>query len=152
MGLAGGSICIIIGVILQASASAGMSRLIKVIPMPSTDNSVKIVPQLVIGRFIIGFASLINGSIAPMWVMELVSPKYRSICSSTVLVSVPFTSFLVACIILGIFDKQSNWAWRGIMLVGLPDNTFKSIDLTDLLYSGGGRAVYHFSLSLAICR
>ncbi|KAI8317051.1 High-affinity glucose transporter [Colletotrichum sp. SAR11_240] len=90
MGLAAGSICIIVGVILQASASA--------------------VPQLIVGRFIIGFASLVNGSIAPMWVMELASPKHRTICSSTVLVSVPFTSFLVACIVLGIFDKDSNWA------------------------------------------
>ncbi|KAI8170842.1 High-affinity glucose transporter [Colletotrichum sp. SAR 10_70] len=96
MGLAAGSICIIVGVILQASASA--------------------VPQLIVGRFIIGFASLVNGSIAPMWVMELASPKHRTICSSTVLVSVPFTSFLVACIVLGIFDKDSNWVWRGIML------------------------------------
>ncbi|KAJ3962776.1 hypothetical protein N0V92_000462 [Colletotrichum tropicale] len=96
MGLAAGSICIIIGVILQASASA--------------------VPQLIVGRFIIGFASLVNGSIAPMWVMELASPKHRTICSSTVLVSVPFTSFSVACIVLGIFDKDSNWVWRGIML------------------------------------
>ncbi|KAF0331811.1 hypothetical protein GQ607_000931 [Colletotrichum asianum] len=96
MGLAAGSICIIIGVILQASASA--------------------VPQLIVGRFIIGFASLVNGSIAPMWVMELASPRHRTICSSTVLVSVPFTSFLVACIVLGIFDKDSNWVWRDIML------------------------------------
>ncbi|KAJ0270552.1 hypothetical protein CBS470a_013471 [Colletotrichum nupharicola] len=96
MGLAAGSICIIVGVILQASASA--------------------VPQLIVGRFIIGFASLVNGSIAPMWVMELASPNHRTICSSTVLVSVPFTSFLVACIVLAIFDKDSNWVWRGIML------------------------------------
>ncbi|KAJ3949619.1 uncharacterized protein N0V96_000742 [Colletotrichum fioriniae] len=59
---------------------------------------------------------LINGSIAPMWVMEVAAPKYSSILSSTVLTSVPFTSFLVSCIVLGIYDKQSDWAWRGLML------------------------------------
>ncbi|KAK1624877.1 major facilitator superfamily domain-containing protein [Colletotrichum phormii] len=96
IGLAVGSICIILGVVLQASASG--------------------VPQLIVGRFIIGFASLVNGSIAPMWVMEVAAPKYSSILSSTVLTSVPFTSFLVSCIVLGIYDKQSNWAWRGLML------------------------------------
>ncbi|RSL52702.1 hypothetical protein CEP51_015009 [Fusarium floridanum] len=95
-GLAMGSVCIILGVVLQASAGK--------------------IAQLIVGRFIIGFATIINGSIAPMWVMELASPKYRSMLSSSVLVSVPFTSFLVTCIILGIYDKQSNWAWRGIML------------------------------------
>ncbi|EEU36792.1 uncharacterized protein NECHADRAFT_14381, partial [Fusarium vanettenii 77-13-4] len=96
-GLAMGSVCIILGVVLQASAGK--------------------IAQLIVSRFIIGFATIINGSIAPMWVMELASPKYRSMLSSSVLVSVPFTSFLVTCIILGIYDKQSNWAWRGIMLV-----------------------------------
>ncbi|KAJ4198868.1 hypothetical protein NW759_016223 [Fusarium solani] len=95
-GLGMGSVCIILGVVLQASAGK--------------------VAQLIAGRFIIGFATIINGSIAPMWVMELASPKYRSMLSSSVLVSVPFTSFLVTCIILGIYDKQSDWAWRGIML------------------------------------
>ncbi|KAJ4168512.1 hypothetical protein NW754_010425 [Fusarium falciforme] len=95
-GLGMGSVCIILGVVLQASAGR--------------------VAQLIAGRFIIGFATIINGSIAPMWVMELASPKYRSMLSSSVLVSVPFTSFLVTCIILGIYDKQSDWAWRGIML------------------------------------
>ncbi|EEU36760.1 uncharacterized protein NECHADRAFT_88940 [Fusarium vanettenii 77-13-4] len=94
--LAMGSVCIILGVVLQASAGK--------------------IAQLIVSRFIIGFATIINGSIAPMWVMELASPKYRSMLSSSVLVSVPFTSFLVTCIILGIYDKQSNWAWRGIML------------------------------------
>lgn len=75
--------------------------------------------QLILGRFIIGFATLINGSVAPMWVMELASPKYRSILSSSTVVSVPFASFLVACIILGVFDKESDWAWRGVMLVSI---------------------------------
>ncbi|KXH63569.1 hypothetical protein CSAL01_06214 [Colletotrichum salicis] len=96
IGLAVGSICIILGVVLQASASR--------------------VPQLNVGRFIIGFASLVDGSIAPMWVMEVAAPKYSSILSSTVLTSVPFTSFLVSCIVRGIYDKLSNWAWRGLML------------------------------------
>lgn len=73
--------------------------------------------QLIIGRFIIGFATLITGSVAPMWVMELASPKYRSMLSSSTVVSVPFASFLVACIILGTFDKNTDWAWRGVMLV-----------------------------------
>ncbi|KAJ3460079.1 hypothetical protein MRS44_010946 [Fusarium solani] len=71
-GLGMGSVCIILGVVLQASAGK--------------------VAQLIAGRFIIGFATIINGSIAPMWVMELASPKYRSMLSSSVLVSVPFTS------------------------------------------------------------
>ncbi|KAJ3538186.1 hypothetical protein NM208_g6018 [Fusarium decemcellulare] len=95
-GLALGSVCVIIGVVLQVSAAK--------------------IPQLVIGRFIIGFATLINGSTAPMWIMELAAPRYKSILSSSVLVAVPFTSFLVACMVLGIYDKQSNWAWRGIMM------------------------------------
>lgn len=55
-----------------------------------------------------------------MWVMELASPKYRSILSSSTVVSVPFASFLVACIILGVFDKNTDWAWRGVMLVSIP--------------------------------
>ncbi|KAK7425530.1 hypothetical protein QQZ08_007971 [Neonectria magnoliae] len=95
-GLGLGSVCIILGVLLQASA-------------PN-------VTQLIVGRFIIGFATIVNGSIAPMWVMELAAPKYRSILSNSVLVSVPFTSFFVSCIILGIYNKKSDWAWRGIML------------------------------------
>ncbi|KAH7013878.1 general substrate transporter [Ilyonectria destructans] len=95
-GLALGSVCIIVGVVLEASAPK--------------------VAQLIVGRFIIGFATIVNGSIAPMWVMELASPKYKSILSNSVLVSVPFTSFFVTCIILGIYNKQSDWAWRGIML------------------------------------
>ncbi|KAK7460216.1 hypothetical protein Landi51_00464 [Colletotrichum acutatum] len=113
-GLAVGSICIILGVVLQASASKGESSHVNVLQVqPLISNAV---PQLIVGRFIIGFASLINGSIAPMWVMEVAAPKYSSILSSTVLTSVPFTSFLVSCIVLGIYDKQSDWAWRGLML------------------------------------
>lgn len=117
-GLAVASVCIIFGVILQASASSGTWR----ICIPPRDVRLsKTFPavQLIIGRFIIGFATLINGSVAPMWVMELASPKYRSILSSSTVVSVPFASFLVACIILGIFDKDSNWVWRGVMLVSI---------------------------------
>ncbi|KAG5775505.1 hypothetical protein H9Q73_010822 [Fusarium xylarioides] len=95
-GLLMGSVCIILGVALQTSAGG--------------------IPQLIVGRFIIGVATLLNGSIAPMWVMELASPKYRSALSNSVVTSVPFTSFLVSCIILAIYDKKSNWAWRGIML------------------------------------
>ncbi|KAH7018778.1 hypothetical protein EDB80DRAFT_561512 [Ilyonectria destructans] len=96
-GLAFGSVCIIIGVALQASA-------------PN-------VAQLIVGRFIIGFATIINGSIAPVWVMELAAPKYRSILSNSILVSVLFTLFFVACVILGIYNKQSDWVWRGIILM-----------------------------------
>lgn len=65
-----------------------------------------------------------------MWVMELASPKYRSILSSSTVVSVPFASFLVACIILGVFDKDSDWAWRGVMLVSIPDTDFNYPGLT----------------------
>lgn len=86
--------------------------------------------QLIIGRFIIGFATLITGSVAPMWVMELASPKYRSVLSSSTVVSVPFASFLVACIILGTFDKPSDWAWRGVVLVSVFNNLLRHITLT----------------------
>ncbi|KAF4964430.1 hypothetical protein FSARC_7616 [Fusarium sarcochroum] len=96
MGLVGGGVCVIVGVVLQASAATSS--------------------QLVVGRFIVGFATLINGSVAPMWVMELVAPKYKSVLSNSVLISVPFTSFIVGCMVLGIHDKKSDWAWRGIML------------------------------------
>lgn len=115
-GLGVASVCIIFGVILQASAASGLClipgawqnmRLLEALPAV----------QLIIGRFIIGFATLITGSVAPMWVMELASPEYRSMLSSSTVVSVPFASFLVACIILGTFDKNSDWAWRGVMLV-----------------------------------
>ncbi|EGU74080.1 hypothetical protein FOXB_15412 [Fusarium oxysporum f. sp. conglutinans Fo5176] len=71
--------------------------------------------SLIVGRFIIGVATLVNGSIAPMWVMELASPKYRSALSNSVITSVPFTSFLVSCMTLGIHNAKSDWAWRGIM-------------------------------------
>ncbi|KAH7213208.1 major facilitator superfamily domain-containing protein [Fusarium oxysporum] len=71
--------------------------------------------SLIVGRFIIGVATLVNGSIAPMWVMELASPKYRSALSNSVVTSVPFTSFLVSCMTLGIHNAKSDWAWRGIM-------------------------------------
>ncbi|KAH7184083.1 general substrate transporter [Fusarium oxysporum] len=94
-GLLMGSVCILLGVALQASAGG--------------------VPQLIVGRFIIGVATLVNGSIAPMWVMELASPKYRSALSNSVVTSVPFTSFLVSCMTLGIHNAKSDWAWRGIM-------------------------------------
>ena len=57
-----------------------------------------------------------------MWVMELASPKYRSKLSSSTVVSVPFASFLVACIILGTFDKNTDWAWRGVVLVSIFGN------------------------------
>ncbi|KAJ0318067.1 hypothetical protein COL5a_010814 [Colletotrichum fioriniae] len=113
-GLAVGSICIILGVVLQASASKGKGSRGNFLQVQLLTRNA--VPQLIVGRFIIGFASLINGSIAPMWVMEVAAPKYSSILSSTVLTSVPFTSFLVSCIVLGIYDKQSDWAWRGLML------------------------------------
>uniref|UniRef100_A0A0C4DJD0 Major facilitator superfamily (MFS) profile domain-containing protein n=1 Tax=Fusarium oxysporum (strain Fo5176) TaxID=660025 RepID=A0A0C4DJD0_FUSOF len=73
--------------------------------------------SLIVGRFIIGIATLVNGSIAPMWVMELASPKYRSALSNSVVTSVPFTSFLVSCMTLGIHNAKSDWAWRGIMFV-----------------------------------
>ncbi|RKK97287.1 hypothetical protein BFJ68_g14075 [Fusarium oxysporum] len=94
-GLLMGSVCILLGVALQASAGG--------------------VPQLIVGRFIIGVATLVNGSIAPMWVMELASPKYRSALSNSVVTSVPFTSFLVSCMTLGIHNAKSDWAWRGII-------------------------------------
>ncbi|KAH7010443.1 general substrate transporter [Ilyonectria destructans] len=97
VGLAMGSISIIVGVILQASAAK--------------------ISQFVIGRLLVGFATIVNGSIAPMWVMELASSRYRTILSGSVMVSVPFTAFVVAGIILGIHDSQSNWAWRGIIIV-----------------------------------
>ncbi|KXH30829.1 hypothetical protein CSIM01_01423 [Colletotrichum simmondsii] len=95
-GLGLGAMSIIIGVVLQASATK--------------------VAQLVCGRFLIGFATLINGSVPPMWIMELGAPRYKSMLANAVLVSAPFTAFFTTCIFLGIWDKQSNWAWRGIML------------------------------------
>ncbi|KAK1497653.1 hypothetical protein CCUS01_13046 [Colletotrichum cuscutae] len=95
-GLGLGATSIIIGVILEASATK--------------------VAQLVCGRFLIGFATLINGSVPPMWTMELGAPRYKSMLADAVLVSAPFTAFFTTCIFLGIWDKQSNWAWRGIML------------------------------------
>lgn len=130
-GLAVGSICIILGVVLQASASKGKGSRGNFLQVQLLTRNA--VPQLIVGRFIIGFASLINGSIAPMWVMEVAAPKYSSILSSTVLTSVPFTSFLVSCIVLGIYDKQSDWAWRGLMLVSVyPLRTTIRLYLTSL--------------------
>ncbi|KAH8768966.1 general substrate transporter [Diaporthe sp. PMI_573] len=114
-GLGVASVCIILGVILQASAES--------------------VVQLIIGRFIIGFATLITGSVAPMWVMELASPRYRSILSSSTVVSVPFASFLVACIILGTFDKDSDWAWRGVVLLRF----VQGIEVLARLHANGDR-------------
>lgn len=99
----------------QQVVRGGYASLLRDVRFAKTFSAV----QLILGRFIIGFATLINGSVAPMWVMELASPKYRSILSSSTVVSVPFASFLVACIILGIFDKNSNWVWRGVMLVSI---------------------------------
>ncbi|EXF80119.1 hypothetical protein CFIO01_11937 [Colletotrichum fioriniae PJ7] len=95
-GLGLGAMSIIVGVILEASATK--------------------VAQLVCGRFLIGFATLINGSVPPMWIMELGAPRYRSMLANAVLVSAPFTAFFTTCIFLGIWDKQSDWAWRGIIL------------------------------------
>ncbi|KAK0377862.1 hypothetical protein CLIM01_04774 [Colletotrichum limetticola] len=95
-GLGLGATSIIIGVILEASATK--------------------VAQLVCGRFLIGLATLINGSVPPMWIMELGAPRYKSMLANAVLVSAPFTAFFTTCIFLEIWDKQSNWAWRGIML------------------------------------
>ncbi|KAL7755954.1 hypothetical protein ACKLNR_012947 [Fusarium oxysporum f. sp. zingiberi] len=116
-GLLMGSVCILLGVALQASAGG--------------------VPQLIVGRFIIGVATLVNGSIAPMWVMELASPKYRSALSNSVVTSVPFTSFLVSCMTLGIHNAKSDWAWRGIMFVTTCLLTLKATEILARLHSNG---------------
>lgn len=129
-GLLVASICIIFGVILQASAASGTWWIVSMSSPGYALTHPSPAVQLIIGRFIIGFATLINGSVAPMWVMELASPKYRSILSSSTVVSVPFASFLVACIILGVFDKKSDWAWRGVMLVSIFDTHLKHPTLT----------------------
>ncbi|KAJ0301936.1 hypothetical protein COL516b_007443 [Colletotrichum fioriniae] len=63
-GLGLGAMSIIVGVILEASATK--------------------VAQLVCGRFLIGFATLINGSVPPMWIMELGAPRYRSMLANAV--------------------------------------------------------------------
>ncbi|KAF2135572.1 uncharacterized protein K452DRAFT_281337 [Aplosporella prunicola CBS 121167] len=103
-GLAAGSFLIILGAILQASAAAEA--------------------QFVIGRFFVGMASEINGAIAPTYVMEMASPKMRGILGNTVMVMVPVAAFAVGGIILGVYDIDSNWAWRGPILVQMVPSIF----------------------------
>lgn len=114
-GLALGSLFIILGVILQASAPKGTFSSFSLCSY-STINTVS-VAQFVVGRFFIGIASEINGSIAPTWVMELGSPRWRGVLSNAVMITVPTTSFVVCGFILGIHDVGTDWAWRAPVLV-----------------------------------
>lgn len=72
--------------------------------------------QFVVGRFLIGIATVIIGSTVPMWIAEVASPKNRQVVSGLVLCSVPFAGVVVCWIVLGIYESESNWGWRSAIL------------------------------------
>ncbi|VUC24191.1 unnamed protein product [Clonostachys rosea] len=69
--------------------------------------------QFVIGRFFIGMASTISGTTAPMWVMELASPRLKNLLTGICVTSLPFAGVIVTAITMGIHNSGSAWGWKG---------------------------------------
>lgn len=75
------------------------------------------VAALLCGRFLIGVSFIINGSGAASWIMEIAPPKHQALLANSMLASLPITGTLASIVVLGIYDKTGEWAWRGGLIV-----------------------------------
>lgn len=64
----------------------------------------------------VGIATVIIGAILPMWVAEVASPRNRQVVSGLVMTAVPVAAVIICLIVLGVYESESNWGWRGAVL------------------------------------
>lgn len=76
-----------------------------------------LVAALLCGRFIIGVSFIINGAGAASWIMEIAPPKHQALLANVMLSSLPLAGTIASIILLGIYDKEGEWAWRGGLVV-----------------------------------
>jgi MFS family permease len=99
MGIATSAVITLIAVAIQASATKEAAFLV--------------------GRFLLGVSITVNGTAAPVWVMEMAHPKYRGFLGGMYMAIWYFAAIIVSCISLGTYQYQSTWAWRGLAVVRL---------------------------------
>lgn len=67
-----------------------------------------------VGRFLLGVAITVNGTAAPVWVMEMAHPRYRGVLGGMYMANWYLAATIVSGISLGTYTFNSTWAWRGL--------------------------------------
>jgi MFS family permease len=73
--------------------------------------------MLLVGRFFLGCSFIFTGAGGPSWLMEIAPPKRRGLITNGMLGSLPMTGTIGAIIFLYIWESDSEWAWRGGLMV-----------------------------------
>ncbi|KAJ9144701.1 Major facilitator superfamily domain, general substrate transporter [Pleurostoma richardsiae] len=94
MGIAASAVITLIAVAIQASATHEAAFLV--------------------GRILLGISITVNGTAAPVWVMEMAHPKWRGFLGGMYMAIWYFAAIIVSCIALGTYRFDSTWAWRGL--------------------------------------
>ncbi|KAJ3534178.1 hypothetical protein NM208_g7651 [Fusarium decemcellulare] len=98
-GLMIGASITLVGAILQASAQEKI--------------------QLLIGRFLLGISFVITATGAPSLLMEVAPPSHREEITNAMIACLPATGTIGTIVYLGIYNSESNWAWRAGLMVDL---------------------------------
>lgn len=61
-----------------------------------------------VGRFLLGVSITVNGTAAPVWVMEMAHPKNRGVLGGMYMAIWYFAAIIVSCILLGTYQFQST--------------------------------------------
>ncbi|RFU29524.1 hypothetical protein B7463_g6815, partial [Scytalidium lignicola] len=97
MGIAASAVITLVAVAIQASATKEAAFLV--------------------GRILLGISVTVNGTAAPVWVMEMAHPKNRGFLGGMYMAIWYFAAIIVSCISLATYRYQSTWAWRGLAIV-----------------------------------
>ena len=99
MGIAASAVITLVAVAIQASATHEAAFLV--------------------GRVLLGISITVNGTAAPVWVMEMSHPRWRGFLGGMYMAIWYFAAIIVSCISLGTYQFNSTWAWRGLAVVHL---------------------------------
>ena len=70
-----------------------------------------------VGRILLGMSITVNGTAAPVWVMEMAHPNKKGFFGGAYMAIWYFAAVIVSCISLGTYQFDSTWAWRGLAIV-----------------------------------
>lgn len=72
--------------------------------------------MLLAGRTLVGISLGINGVCAPTLVAEAATGHLHAILANVTMVGLPFTGIVVSAAGIAVYESDTDWGWRGIIL------------------------------------
>ncbi len=111
-GLFAGQLCDTWGRKAGVATSAAITIIAVAIQASATHEA-----AFLVGRLLLGMSITVNGTAAPVWVMEMAYPNKRGFLGGIYMAIWYFAAIIVSCVSLGTYQFNSTWAWRGLALV-----------------------------------